>query len=127
MSLIHAFFDCVKNGETAVYILRLARIYDTELGEEKALRLDFNTDMKYKLAMAVILISGLHFIWRRSVRKRRSHPSTLSGQSLRQVSLYGGAPAPGKYKKLETLFPTQSQIVSSQWNLSALYNTNISI
>ena len=62
MSLIHAFFDCVKNGETAVYILRLARIYDTELGEEKALRLDFNTDMKYKLAMAVILISGLHFI-----------------------------------------------------------------
>ena len=67
---MHAFFECSKNSDAAEAMLRLARVYDTQLTAEKALQLLVDADEVFLLPTITVLATGLMAIWENRLQKR---------------------------------------------------------
>ena len=67
---MHAFFEYSKNSEAAEAMLRLARVYDTQLTAEKALQLLVDADEVFLLPTITVLATGLMAIWENRLQKK---------------------------------------------------------
>ena len=69
-SIQHAIFECSKNKEAAQFLLELTKVYDSSITQEKAARLQIQTDALYELPTTILLLTGLEFIWNNRLQKK---------------------------------------------------------
>ena len=71
-SVIHALFICEHNKTAAQFLLNLVKVYDSSITQEKAVRFQVNTDSLYQLPATLILYTGLEFIWKNRLQKKKT-------------------------------------------------------
>ena len=87
-STLHAFFLCDYNSEAGQFLMKLIRVYDSTITEEKALCFQIQTDALYELPSTLMLYCGLYLIWRnRQNKKRTSLISTRANLEIVIVTL----------------------------------------
>lgn len=66
----HLFYECIKNNESGLALLRCVQSYNSNLTQVKSLRLELTADDPFLLASISLLSSGLELIWQnRKVKK----------------------------------------------------------
>ena len=62
-SYMHLFFQCETNAQAGQALLRCVKSYDSNLTEDKSLRLELTTDESFLLACTSLLATGLEYVW----------------------------------------------------------------
>jgi hypothetical protein len=66
----HLFFQCAKNEQAGLSLLRVLQSYDSNITEERSLRLELLAVDPFMLPTVALLATGLELIWeRRKVKK----------------------------------------------------------
>ena len=71
-SILHVFFGCDFNSEAGKFLIKLVKVYDPSITEEKAVRFQIQTDALYELSSTLMLYSGLFLFWNNRLSKKRT-------------------------------------------------------
>ena len=86
-SYLHLFFQCETNAEAGQALLRCVRSYDSNLTDQKCLRLELAADEPFLLASTSLLATGLEFVWENRKLKKRTSPHSMRTELEAAVSI----------------------------------------
>ena len=84
----HLFYQCNKNNESGIALLRCVQSYGSDLTQVKTIRLELTADDPFLLASISLLSSGFELIWENRKVKRAELETAISTKrrsSLRKL------------------------------------------